>query len=123
MKANKIDEDDADRDRRVYIDEMSRMQSDVVALQAEAFRQMAINAVLQLAVTARRLKDHTARGPVAEWLTINRAAYRYGCCGERMRQMAHAGDVVSRRDRGGPISILTASLDERIRLLCRAPHE
>lgn len=75
----------------------------------------------QLAVTARLLQNHTARGPTSEWLTIKKASFRYGCTGERMRQIAKAGGVAWRRDGGGPISIFAASLDERLRLLGREP--
>jgi hypothetical protein len=90
---------------------------------AKIARLESANAVLlQLAVTAGILKDHTAHGPMPEWSNVKSAAYRYGCSYERMRQLAQSGAVVSRRDGdGGSISILTASIDERLRLLGRQP--
>jgi hypothetical protein len=142
--------DDAARDRRIYLDELTRQQHTIVALRAEAFRVMAANAVLdallatrvaapnadetdaekivrlerQLAETAGLLKDHTARGPAQlAWLSVKDAAYRASYTGSRMLQLVHAGDVVSRRNGSGPISVLRASVDERLFLLGRTPRD
>jgi hypothetical protein len=95
---------------------IARLKSEIATLTLQLL-------TLQLAARADLLKDHTDRGPMPEWLNVKTAAYRYGCCNERMRQLAESGTVVSRQDyKSGPISIFTASLDERLRLLGRKPR-
>jgi hypothetical protein len=65
------------------------------------------------ALRAEVARYRAGRDTTPEWSNIKTAAGRFGCTYERMRQLAESGAVVSRRD-GGLISILTASVDERL---------
>jgi hypothetical protein len=59
--------------------------------------------------------------PTPQWLSIKHAAHRSSCSVARMGQLRKTNKVIWRRD-DGSIFILTASIDERLRSLCRTPR-
>jgi hypothetical protein len=87
---------------------------------AKIERLQGTNTVLgKLAVTVGLLKG---RATLPEWLSVREAAYRFGRSDERMRQLVDEGKLISRRDGGGPISILRASVDALLVILRREPR-
>jgi hypothetical protein len=88
---------------------------------AKIARLQDANTVLgKLAVTVGLFKG---RATLPEWLSVREAAYRFDRGDERMRQLVKADAVVWRRNGGGPISVLRASVDALLLVLRREPRE
>jgi hypothetical protein len=72
-------EDDAARDRRVYLDEMTRMQAGMAAMEVDTARLKREN---------WRMMAEKAEREAPQWLTIKRAADKAGCTNEWARAWA-----------------------------------
>jgi hypothetical protein len=107
---------------RVVQSVMARLIGQQAADLAELRGPYKSNAAWRVEATAARLKERNAR-VVPKYIDAKRAGYRSGCCAERMRQLYRSGDVVGERKGLGPISFLTKSVDERLRLLGREPRD